>query len=87
MKNFHFMMICLMIWISAKTLEQRNKQVKDTTPELILKVTLNPEIGNIWVTLMILSMTMTRLVLYKELLETMDQVEYSSMLLLYFPSC
>ena len=86
MKNFHFMMICLMIWISAKTLEQR-KQVKDTTPELILKETLKMEIGNIWVTLMILSMTMTTHVLYKELL-VMDQVEeIRSMLLLYFPSC
>ena len=82
------MMTCLMIWISAKTLEPRNKQVKDSTPELILKEILYQIIGNTWVTLMILSMTMTRLVLYKELLETMDQVEeIPSMLLLYFPSC
>ena len=81
------MMTCLMIWISAKTLEQRNKQVKDSTPELILKEILYQIIGNTWVTLMILSMTMTRLVLYKELL-VMDQVEeIPSMLLLYFPSC
>ena len=81
------MMTCLMIWISARTIEQRNKQVKDSTPELILKEILYQIIGNTWVTLMILSMTMTRLVLYKELL-VMDQVEeIPSMLLLYFPSC